>query len=162
MVAPDCWVYVTGGVAVATGVTSAICSLIHLLRAVHRDGRVEEEQRIVGLDHALGAGKSPVQDNAVFDSRLTQLQAANCVQDQSYTQGGRIPYAAVRVMPDRRGIPEQNDKYSSTIPSALKTRLPTTSHTDAKPATRCYKLLQRSSSTSPTAGSSHRILTSRR
>jgi len=37
----------------------AVCSLIHLLRSVHDNRRVEDEQRMVGLDHALSAGNVP-------------------------------------------------------------------------------------------------------
>jgi len=65
------WVYAAAAIGLTTGVTSAVCSLIHLSRSVHRDRRVEEEQRIVGLDQALRAGKS--NDDALFKSRLTQV-----------------------------------------------------------------------------------------
>jgi len=51
-------------------------------------------------------------------------------------------------MPDRRGISDRSDKYSSAMQSALKTLLPTTSPTDVKPATKYYKLLQRINGTS--------------
>jgi len=77
---PSVILLVFGAVGILTGMLSAACSLIHLLRSIHRDYRVEEEQRILSLDCLLrrgvdlelgpdvdlaGAGTSPVQDEAI-------------------------------------------------------------------------------------------------
>lgn len=57
------YVYAVGGVTVAAGVTSAVCSVIHLVRSIQRDRRdrrVEDERRLVDIERGLREGKSLV------------------------------------------------------------------------------------------------------